>query len=79
MNIYDFDTQIKASSKQFSSRIFLRCPNRLRDFTFKDIEIFKEKFNSYLIKKKISQNDKVCTIIDNSKLLICIFLSVIGK
>ena len=79
MTIYDFDTQLKASSKQFSSRVYIKCPNRLRDFTFEDIEIFKEKFNTYLIKKKISQKDKVCTIIDNSKLLICLFLSVIGN
>ena len=74
----DINSQIISSSK-YGDRVYLRCPNGNKNLSFQDILNFKNKFNRYLSNNKISEKDKVCTIVDNSKLLICLFLSIISN
>ena len=68
----DLNSQIIFSSR-YANKVYLRCPNGFKNLSFNDILKFKNKFNRYLLNNKISEKDKVCTIIDNSKALICLF------
>ena len=74
----DLNSQIIFSSR-YANKVYLRCPNGFKNLSFNDILKFKNKFNRYLLNNKISEKDKVCTIIDNSKALICLFLSIVGN
>ena len=74
----DINSQIISSSR-YGDKVYLRCPNGDKNLSFQDILNFKNKFDRYLLNNKISEKDKVCTIIDNSKLLICLFLSIISN
>ena len=79
MQISNLSDLISYSSNKYGERPFIRQLDSKKSFSFFELEKLKNKMNDFLNSLKILKGDKILVLLDNSPILVILFLIIPGS
>ena len=79
MQISNLSDLISYSSNKYENRPFIRKLDSKNFFSFFELEKLKNKMNDFLNSLKILKGDKILVLMDNSPILVILFLIIPGS